>query len=73
MIGYMAKGVEVTGCIRVVNQLTLNWKKSLDYLGEFNVITRVLRSRRESGRRDYRRSSEMKPDVAGFEDRKRGT
>lgn len=23
MIGYMAKGVEVTGCIRVVNQLTL--------------------------------------------------
>lgn len=39
-------GIKVADGIKVTNQLTQRWGGNLGYLGESNVITKVLRSRR---------------------------
>lgn len=43
MLGYVAKGNQVAAEIKNANELTLNRKIILDYLGVNNIITRILK------------------------------
>lgn len=50
VLGCMAKGIHVTGKIKVANQMTLRSDIALDYPGEPNAITRVLDVEEGGGR-----------------------
>lgn len=55
MLGCLINEIRVAGGIKIASQLTLNKEMILDYLGEPNIITVVLKSRsrgRQTGESD---------------------
>lgn len=66
MLGYMARGINVTNGIKIAHQLTLR------YLGGPNLIPRVLTNGRGKRERKNQKDGSMRrtqPDKAGFENR----